>query len=190
MPRKEKLQQFVALFCIFFAPECCKFVRLRLLFKKIFIQKRGKIMQIFSISNGSIRKRNTSYIGQITITYEDGSKIRRSVTEKTLRKCQRALGALKRSIINGVEYIPPSVIANQRRRARMVGVTPTENTTHCYVDYLTDTWLKEKRIEGCTNNTLYSHEQRINSHITDFFRDMAIEDIKPKNRNSSIILKP
>ena len=63
----------------------------------------------------------------------------------------------------------------------MAGVTPTENTTHCYVDYLTDTWLKEKRIEGCTNNTLYSHEQRIKSHITDFFRDMAIEDIKPKD---------
>ena len=61
----------------------------------------------------------------------------------------------------------------------MVGITTPENTIHGYVDYLTNTWLKEKRLEGCTNNTLYSHEQRIKSHITDFFRDMAIEDIKP-----------
>jgi integrase len=131
---------------------------------------------IISISKGTIyNNRPHVWTAQVLVTYADGTTARKSITSTTEKKAKRALGTFKKALINGVEYIPP------KKREKKQDKPQEEPPKHNYVDYLTSSWLEEKKMEGLTNSSLWAHRQRIESYITDFFYNMNIEDIQPRD---------
>lgn len=104
----------------------------------------------------SQRKKDGRWIGQITLTIEDGNQIRKSVSDKSQQACRKKLDALKLQFSTNT-YIPP--------------------TKQTYIEYL-KTWLEQKaKLEKLKPSTIATHAGRIKQYIEPYFKKIEIQKI-------------
>ncbi len=104
----------------------------------------------------SQRKRDGRWIGQLTLSIEDGKQIRKTVSDKSQQACKKKLDALKLQFSTHT-YIPPI------------------KTT--YVEYL-KTWLEQKAmLEKLKPSTIETHRGRIKLYIEPYFKKKELQKI-------------
>lgn len=104
----------------------------------------------------SQRKSDGRWIGQITLSINDGKQTRKTVSDKTQQGCKKKLEALKLKFSTNI-YVPP------------------KKTT--YIEYL-DTWLEQKaKLEKLKPSTIATHKGRIKYHVKPFFKNTEIQKI-------------
>lgn len=114
---------------------------------------------------GTISQRKTDgrWIGQITVSIEDGKQVRKAVSDKSQQGCKKKLDALKLQFSTNT-YVPP------------------KKTT--YIEYL-KTWLEQKaNLEKLKPSTIETHRGRIKLYIEPYFKKVELQKITIPMLNS------
>ncbi|WP_085023917.1 tyrosine-type recombinase/integrase [Anaerovibrio sp. JC8] len=132
-------------------------------------------MHILTLTTGTINQRkDRRYVGQFVITYADGCKERKTVTDMSRKKCLAKMKKLKEEILlQATEHSEDKPVKDMRKSGAYKA---------SYIYYLLNDWMEEKKhIEGLEEHTLWSHEQRIKHDLKPWFGNLKAKEITTQN---------